>query len=113
MDGWTLSEHGSYRRTVGGFELAVTDQRYRRCGWCWHVSLKDTRFGDGGEAGGGAGADTPEKAQQAAENYIRDFCQRTLGALSPEGQRGGPTEQQPDRPYCKPDQSCCDFTCGN
>lgn len=28
-------------------------------------------------------------------------------------QRGGPTEGQPDRPYCKADQSCCDFCCGN
>lgn len=27
--------------------------------------------------------------------------------------RGGPTEADPDRPYCKPDQSCCDFCCGN
>lgn len=27
--------------------------------------------------------------------------------------RGGPTVNDPDRPYCKPDQSCCDFTCGN
>ncbi len=26
---------------------------------------------------------------------------------------GGPTVHDPDRPYCKPDQSCCDFTCGN
>lgn len=26
---------------------------------------------------------------------------------------GGPTEQNPHRPYCKPDQSCCDFCCGN
>lgn len=27
--------------------------------------------------------------------------------------KGGPTEQHPDAPYCKPDQSCCDFCCGN
>jgi imidazolonepropionase-like amidohydrolase len=27
--------------------------------------------------------------------------------------KGGPTEQDPGRPYCKPDQSCCDFCCGN
>lgn len=26
---------------------------------------------------------------------------------------GGPTVQDPERPYCKPDQSCCDFACGN
>lgn len=27
--------------------------------------------------------------------------------------KGGPTESDPHRPYCKPDQSCCDFICGN
>ena len=27
--------------------------------------------------------------------------------------KGGPTKAKPDQPYCKPDQSCCDFTCGN
>lgn len=27
--------------------------------------------------------------------------------------KGGPTEKYPDRPYCKDDQSCCDFVCGN
>jgi hypothetical protein len=27
--------------------------------------------------------------------------------------KGGPTEKCPDRPHCKPDQSCCDFCCGN
>lgn len=26
---------------------------------------------------------------------------------------GGPTDEEPDRPYCKSDQSCCDFCCGN
>lgn len=27
--------------------------------------------------------------------------------------QGGPTEAHPERAYCKPDQSCCDFICGN
>lgn len=27
--------------------------------------------------------------------------------------KGGPTVTHPNRPYCKPDQSCCDFCCGN
>jgi hypothetical protein len=35
----------------------------------------------------------------------------TLDDLPPA--RGGPTEKYPDRPYCKSDQSCCDFCCGN
>jgi hypothetical protein len=34
-------------------------------------------------------------------------------ALSPTPTKGGPTEDHPDAPYCKPDQSCCDFCCGN
>lgn len=37
--------------------------------------------------------------------------QQRLAALARE--RGGPTVADPDRPYCKPDQSCCDFVCGN
>lgn len=43
------------------------------------------------------------RAIQAAEQRIAD-------ALPP---KGGPTESDPNRPYCKPDQSCCDFVCGN
>jgi hypothetical protein len=31
----------------------------------------------------------------------------------PSAAKGGPTESDPNRPYCKPDQSCCDFCCGN
>jgi hypothetical protein len=27
--------------------------------------------------------------------------------------KGGPIEGDPDRPCCKPDQSCCDWCCGN
>jgi hypothetical protein len=34
-------------------------------------------------------------------------------AKSPRPTKGGPTEAHPDAPYCKPDQSCCDFCCGN
>jgi len=33
---------------------------------------------------------------------------------SPEaGIRGGPTVDHPNRRYCKDDQTCCDFCCGN
>lgn len=31
----------------------------------------------------------------------------------PVKRKGGPTEAEPDKPYCKEDQSCCDFCCGN
>lgn len=27
--------------------------------------------------------------------------------------QGGPTEAHPSRVCCRPDQSCCDFACGN
>jgi len=29
------------------------------------------------------------------------------------GNKGGPSESDPNRPYCKPDQSCCEWCCGN
>lgn len=35
------------------------------------------------------------------------------GRPLPKPAKGGPTEKEPDRPYCKPDQSCCDWCCGN
>lgn len=40
-------------------------------------------------------------------NDMRDYV-----ASKPKS-RGGPTIFHPDRPYCKDDQSCCDFVCGN
>lgn len=39
------------------------------------------------------------------------WAQRALD--DPGSAKGGPTEKEPDRPYCKLDQSCCDFCCGN
>lgn len=43
--------------------------------------------------------------------------QQRLAALErekiPLRKGGGPTVADPERPYCKPDQSCCDFVCGN
>lgn len=38
---------------------------------------------------------------------------RAMVTIKSGGNKGGPTESNPDRPYCKPDQSCCDFVCGN
>lgn len=45
-------------------------------------------------------------------HYAREAVQRATPGASG-GKKGGPTETEPNRPYCKPDQSCCDFTCGN
>lgn len=45
--------------------------------------------------------------------YPSGWCV-ACGAAPEEGcRRGGPTEEYPDRPCCKDDQSCCDFACGN
>jgi hypothetical protein len=59
------------------------------------------------------------KAQTAMENYdacvsagIEELSSEEFSKVSMPT-RGGPTEKHPDAPYCKPDQSCCDFTCGN
>jgi hypothetical protein len=48
---------------------------------------------------------TGDKQWQVVEVEIRP--------VGPKPTKGGPTEQHPDAPYCKPDQSCCDFCCGN
>lgn len=61
---------------------------------------------------------------------ICDRCSRVIGAADTTAKvraeskragayrrikerKGGPIVSEPDRPYCKPDQSCCDFCCGN
>jgi len=49
--------------------------------------------------------------REIAERQSRLF-HLVLGDQS-KGVSGGPTIQEPGRPYCEPDQSCCDFCCGN
>lgn len=67
---------------AGALDLGVTDQRYRNCGWCWHVSLMEPdRNGEIGEIAGGGGKDSADDAKLAAEDYARDFCRRTLAAI--------------------------------
>lgn len=53
-------------------------------------------------------AAAPELARQCLA-LIRDLSRDQFGRTD----KGGPTTTNPDRPYCKPDQSCCDFCCGN
>lgn len=61
----------------------------------------------------------PEDADEKATGYTREtLTKRFREILEPsprrsEATKGGPTASDPDRPYCKPDQSCCDFCCGN
>ena len=80
---WTKREHSSgFERVVGGFDLAVTDQSYRGCGWCWHVSLVEPdRNGEIGELRGGAGKTSADEAKAAAEQWVIVFCRRTMAAL--------------------------------
>ncbi len=47
------------------------------------------------------------------ESLGEDMPGIRAAAFPPTPTRGGPTERHPDAPYCKPDQSCCDFICGN
>jgi len=49
----------------------------------------------------GSGATEAEAVADLIENHPRTAT------------RGGPTESDPNRPYCNPDQSCCDWCCGN
>jgi hypothetical protein len=78
---WVPSPAG-FCRSVAGFELAVTDQNYRGCGWCWHVSLTEPdRNGEYGELEAGAGKTSADEAKHAAEDYARDFCARVLRLL--------------------------------
>lgn len=59
------------------------------------------------------------KAHAAMESYDAcmltgiEMCSRDEFSKAGAPTRGGPTEKHPDAPYCKPDQSCCDFVCGN
>lgn len=65
--------------TAGGMTLATTDQSYRGCGWCWHVSTDHNYGRDELQSGGDAATETEAKA--AAIAWARDYCQRTLAAL--------------------------------
>lgn len=60
-----------------------------------------------------------EKALGAVESYEAciaagiETCTGEEFEKAGQPRRGGPTEKFPNAPYCKPDQSCCDFVCGN
>lgn len=59
--------------------------------------------------------DPPKESKRIASE--RDTLERALArearAIAGKPTRGGPTVTDPDRPYCKDDQTCCDFCCGN
>lgn len=61
--------------------------------------------------GGDMTTETGWASDEALEHWltIRSLIETQGGAAA----RGGPTVNDPSAPYCKPDQSCCDFTCGN
>jgi hypothetical protein len=89
--------------------LATTDQSDRGCGWVWHVHADD--YSDQMACGGHLRSE--DEAKKAAIEFVRSYCTSVLSALSDKPTQGGPTAAHPDAPYCKPDQSCCDFCCGN
>lgn len=74
-----------FQCAAGGLALAVTDQSDRDCGWCWHVSLAEPDHnGAMGEIARGGGKENAAAAKLAAEQYARDFCARTLAAITEE-----------------------------
>lgn len=108
---WTERPHSGFELETGGMSFAITDQRDRNCGWCWHVRGPTLYGSDTLEQGGGCS--TADDAKRAAIEWAQDFCRKTLAGITAPPTRGGPTEQFPNAPYCKLDQSCCDFVCGN
>jgi hypothetical protein len=58
---------------------------------------------------------TPPSLIQGEADILRRVAVelRKAKAEYPPSAKGGPTLADLDRPYCKPDQSCCDFCCGN
>lgn len=111
MSGWVQDRHGGFDMETGALRLAITDQRDRNCGWVWHASVDGINGGDTVDQCGRFA--TADEAKRACEEWVREFCRKTLAAFAERPTRGGPTEDFPDAPYCKPDQSCCDFCCGN
>ncbi len=57
----------------------------------------------------------PAYARMVASGVVPEPSARNVLSLEqwPQDPTGGPTVSEPDRPYCKLDQTCCDFTCGN
>ena len=108
MSDWTKTPAG-HELHAGAMRLATTDQRDRRCGWVCHVHADE--YSEQMHCAGHFA--TEEEAKAAAVRFATDYCNRVLTALTEKPTRGGPTEAHPDVPYCKPDQSCCDFCCGN
>jgi hypothetical protein len=108
---WTARPHSGFELDTGAIKLVVTDQRDRNCGWVWHAIAEHAYGSDAlGQCGG---FDSSDAAKVAACDWTRAFCLKSLAGISERPTKGGPTEMFPDAPYCKPDQSCCDFCCGN
>lgn len=54
------------------------------------------------------------RCPMCGEHYYHHALREGLAVCPQKGTgSGGPTVDDINRPYCKPDQSCCDFTCGN
>lgn len=51
--------------------------------------------------------------EDGPNGYGRTEAEAIAELYALECQVGGPVENFPGRPTCKPDGSCCDFACGN
>lgn len=101
-------ETGVYSSEVGHIKQKL-DEALRRRGADKTAALKEVqKFVDGI-----ARHHDLLEDQWGAELERRNASRPETATVSRQPTRGGPTEAHPDAPYCKPDQSCCDFICGN
>ncbi|MEH2476220.1 hypothetical protein V1281_002610 [Nitrobacteraceae bacterium AZCC 2161] len=59
--------------------LSTTDQTYRGCGWCWHVTVEHDYGNDAVAQHGGCASET--EAQAAALAWTRTFCESALAVI--------------------------------
>ena len=58
-------------------------------------------------------ADAIDALRRERDEARAALSQRAGRPVSADDGRGGPTVENPNRPCCKPDGSCCDYCCGN
>jgi hypothetical protein len=77
---WTGRSYGAgHDLQLGLFCISTTDQTYRGCGWCWHVTAEHA-YGNDALAQNGDCA-TEAEAKAAGIAWVRRHCEETLAAL--------------------------------
>lgn len=79
MPKWTETPAG-FELAAGALRLAVTDQRARQCGWCWHVIIEH-EYGPDQLATAGH-LESAYAAKAAAVVSARSYCEGVLAALA-------------------------------